>query len=78
MTLPILWVIVPSSQKETLFLKCLETLSPRLNRLSGTLEVLFGKVCFGSSFSNTYLIFRPNMASAGDRASGMLGFAMIL
>ena len=40
--------------------------------------VLFCKVCIGRSFSNIDLIFRPNMASAGDRASGMLGFAMIL
>ena len=42
------------------------------------MEVLFCKVCFGSSFSNADLIFRSNMSSAGDPASSMLGFAMIL
>ena len=51
-----------------LFLKCLKwTLSPRLNRLSGTVAVLFCKVCFCGSFLNTDIIFQPNMPSAGDR-----------
>ena len=33
--------------------------------------------CFGSSFSKTGHIFRANIVSAGDVASGVFGFGVI-
>ena len=54
-----------------------ETLSPGLYLFVGTVVVLPRLACFGSSYSKTGRIFRANIVSAGDVASGVFGFGVI-